>query len=161
MNVPKTVRWEWATPVESPGDAGGQREDAEGEVPVPEPEERHPPPPPPHPHAREGGDHVVGEPDEERREGPPDHAVDVDRAEATEGQPGRLAEEVRVVELGRDEDADGGREEQPRAPPPEPASNQRPVDQPVVPGRLVLSHATRGLYRSPRDGSRLPVPGSR
>jgi len=77
----------------------------------------------------------VAEADEERGEGAPDDAVDVHGAQAAEREPGGVAEEAGVGELQRDQRADGGEDQQPGEPPAEPGTDERGVDERVVPRR--------------------------
>jgi hypothetical protein len=74
----------------------------------------------------------VAEPDEERRERAPDDAVGVDGAQATEGEPGAVAEEAGVGELQRDERTDGGEDQQPGQAPAQPGTDESGIDERVV-----------------------------
>src|SRR5436309_1808295 len=109
-----------------------EHDDHDREVQVPHPEEAETPALLPEPDAREARDDVEAKADEERREGAPDHPVDVHGPEPSEGEPGGVAEEVRIVELGGDEHADRGKEQQPAEPGCKPLPDQVDVHQRVV-----------------------------
>ena len=116
----------------APVEAGGEEDDGHGQVQVPDPEQPMAPALVPQSHAAEARHDVVAEANEERGERAPDHAVDVDRAEPAEGEPGLVAEEFRVRELSGQDDAQRREEEEPEEAPGEPAPDQRPIDDVVV-----------------------------
>ena len=99
----------------------------------PAPSERHAPP-------AQAGHEVVQQAEHGCGEGAEDHAVHVHRAQAPEGEPGHPTEEVRVVELDRDEQPDEREDRHPDDRRPEPGAHQREVDQ------------LRALVRRPHRG---------
>src|SRR3989475_10464375 len=94
----------------------------------------------PQPHPAEARHDVVAETDEQRRERAPDHTVDVDRADPAEGEPGVVAEELGVIELGGHDHADRREEEQTEEPAGEPLPDQLAVDDLVGLAPRVLVH---------------------
>src|SRR5205823_11247613 len=114
------------------GAAGNGGDARQGGVPVPGPQGPMAPVRVPQPHPAEARHDVVAEADEERRERAPDHAVDVDRTDTAEGEPGTVAEELGVGELGGQDDAHGRKDEQPEKPAGEPPADHLPVDDLVV-----------------------------
>src|SRR5439155_3105301 len=91
---------------------------------------------------------------EQRRERAPDHTVDVDRADPAEGEPGVVAEELGVIELGGHDHADRREEEQPEEPAGEPLPDQLAVDDLVVLAPRVLVHR----LASPAAAARTAAP---
>src|SRR5206468_2874818 len=149
--------------------AGGEEDDGHGQVRVPHPQEPVAPAPVPEPHSAEARHDVVAEADEQRRERAPDHAVDVDGTDPAEGEPGTVAEELGVGELGGQDDAHGRKDEQPEKPAGEPPADHLPVDDLVVEAPRVYIHRlasppaaarTTRFTDSPRLRLRLALPDS-
>ena len=132
--------------------AGRKKEEdhAENEVRVPDPEQPPAPVLAPELDPGEAGHHVMAEAEEERGEGAPDHAVDVQGTQPAEAQPGRAVEELGMGEFGGDDGPDGGEHEEPDEAPGQLATGELPIDE-VVAYRETAIARSRAI-RSSRGG---------
>ena len=109
-----------------------QRHERAGQPDVPDPDERAAPVLLVHADAAEARHHVVRQADDRAREGAEDDAHHVDGTQAPPRQPGDVAQKIEVVELDREDHADGRSEDEPEGGRQQKPENHLAVDE-VVP----------------------------